>query len=541
MTLSDKTAYRQIIGSLIHEPLLFIEYPDISPRDFVESKLERACFIIIKSLFEAGAKSLSVYEVDKEFEKQKATAAGVQYFNNNGLDYLKNVYQFAEPSNFKMYYTRLKKYSLLYQLNQAHYDISSFYIEDKDIDDPLKANEIQKHCEEASLDDILVEVEGKFNKIRNDFVNDTKKNGDPANNIYELIDTLQKTPNVGPDLEGAIFSAACRGAREGCFFLKSASTNAGKSRTSVFDACRLAYPTRWSHIKGTFINEIDFDEIRQPRKVLFIVTEMDIEEIQTMMLAYLSGVDEAHILTGKYEPGELQRVKFAARIMKAYQGYFLIEEISEPNLVNVEATIKKYATIDGVKYVFFDYIHSTASMMNQFSKNGLREDVILMMMANQLKQIAKDYNVFIFSATQVNAKGMETDGSFKDESCIRGSKAVADKCDMGCVMSRVDSQMWDELLPKLRVAAREGHIDPTYIENPDYRPTHIIDIYKMRRGRYRGIRIWSHIHLGTGYRIDLFMTNANNAPIEFKMDAFQTMDEDMIGNWRDILKEDSYC
>ena len=104
-------------------------------------------------------------------------------------------------------------------------------------------------------------------------------------------------------------------------------------------------------------------------------------------------------------------------------------------------------------------------------------------------------------------------------------------------MSRVDSQMWDELLPKLRVAAREGLIDPTYIENPDYRPTHIIDIYKMRRGRYRGIRIWSHIHLGTGYRIDLFMTNANNAPIEFKMDAFQTMDEDMIGNWRDILKE----
>ena len=539
MTLSDKTAYRQIVGSLMHNLLLFIEYPDINPYDFVEAKVDRACFLVIRSMYEAGAKSLSVYEVDKEFENQKGTAAATQYFSNGGLEYLKNAYEFAEPSNFQMYYNRLKKYSLLYQLKKAHYDISNFYIEDKDADDPLKASEIQKHCEDSSLDDILAEVEGKFNEIRNDFVNGTKRNGDPANSIFELIDNLQKTPNIGPDLEGDIFSSACRGAREGCFFLKSASTNAGKSRTSVFDACRLAYPKRWSHEKGTFIHEINFDEPRQPRKVLFIVTEMDVEEIQTMMLAYLSGVDEAHILTGRYEPGELQRVKFAATIIQEYQGYFLIEEISEPNLVNVEATIKKYATVDGVKYVFFDYIHSTASMMNQFAKNGLREDVILMMMANQLKQIAKDYNVFIFSATQVNAKGMEGDGEFKDESCIRGSKAVADKCDMGCVMSRVDNKIWDELIPKLRPYVREGIIDAKYLEDPDYRPTHIIDIYKMRRGRYRGIRIWSHIHLGTGRRVDLFMTSSNNSPIEWKADTFQTMLEEMIGDWREMIKEEA--
>lgn len=427
MTLSDKTAYRQIVGSLMHNLLLFIEYPDINPYDFVEAKVDRACFLVIRSMYEAGAKSLSVYEVDKEFENQKGTAAAMQYFSNGGLEYLKNAYEFAEPSNFQMYYNRLKKYSLLYQLKKAHYDISNFYIEDKDIDDPLKASEVQKHCEDSDLDDILAEVEGKFNEIRNDFINGTKRNGDPANSIFELIDNLQKIPNIGPDLEGDIFSSACRGAREGCFFLKSASTNAGKSRTSVFDACRLAYPKRWSHEKGTFIHEINFDEPRQPRKVLFIVTEMDVEEIQTMMLAYLSGVDEAHILTGRYEQGELQRVKFAATIMQEYQGYFLIEEISEPNLVNIQSVIKKYATVDQVKYIFFDYIHTTASLVGQFAKNNLREDTVLMLMANQLKQLAKDYNVFIFSATQVNAKGMEGDGEFKDESCIRGSCSCARK------------------------------------------------------------------------------------------------------------------
>ena len=320
--------------------------------------------------------------------------------------------------------------------------------------------------------------------------------------------------------------------------MKSASTNAGKTRTSVFDACRLAYPIRWSHEQEVFIEELSgaTGEFRQPRKVLFIVTEMDKEELQTIMLAYLSGVNEDHILTGKYDLGELSRVKYAAHIIEKYSGYFIIEEISDPNLVNVEATIKKYATIDEVKYVFFDYIHTTASMMSQFSKNGLREDVVLMLMANQLKQIAKDYNVFIFSATQVNAMAMMDDGDFKNEACIRGSKAVADKADMGYVMTRVSEKTWNALLPSLRVAARDGKIDPKIFEDENWKPTHILDIYKMRRGRYKNVRIWSHIHLGTGYRKDIFITTADNQPISI-IDLFDSAWEKPINFWRDEIKE----
>ena len=535
MNLIDRTAYRQIIGSLMHNTLLLLEYPDIEPTDFIETPMARACFHAIRRLYEAGAKQLSIFEIDQEFENNRDTAAANQYFSNGGIEFLTSAYEFAEPSNFNIYYNRVKKYSLLYHLQKAHYDISDYYVNDKDNVDPIKENEIRERLETSTLDDILNSVEGKFNEIKNNFINGKKDKGDPANNIFSLIDSLKEHPDSGPDLEGEIFTNACRGAREGCLFLKSASTNAGKSRTSVFDACRLAYPERWSHERGTFIHELDFDEPRQPRKVLFIVTEMDIEEIQTIMLAYLSGVDEAHILSGRYELDEEERVKYAATIMQKYQGYFLVEAISDPNLINVETTIKKYTIMDKVKYVFFDYIHSTASMMNQFAKNGLREDVILMMMANQLKQIAKDYGVFIFSATQVNAKGMETDGEFKDESCIRGSKAVADKCDMGCVISRVSDEVWNNILPKLRQKAREGRVNADYLEKEDYKPTHIIDIYKMRRGRYRGVRIWSHIHLGTGRRLDLFMTTINGEVINWQMSGYTTMNEEIIGNWHDLI------
>lgn len=895
MTLSDKMAIRQVIGSLMKNPLLFLEYTDIYPTDF-DIKIARICFIVIKKLYEAGAAVLTPIEVEHEIEQYENSAA--IYKKDGGLEFLVKAYEISEPANFDMYYKNLKKYALLRRLKKDNYDISEFYIDDKDIDNPLKAVEIQQHFDSASIEEILNSVEGKYNEIRNEFLNGGKKKGDPAEGIYKLIDDLCKSPNIGPSLEGKIFSSACRGARAGCFFLKSASTSAGKAipnytlipmadgnfkqvkdiqigdyvigddgfptkiigrypqdqpkeiykviladgriaeccedhlwqysyashmkrenrvesvkeilrrtekltfkagkayryriplnkpvqykekelypspyvmgallgdgsfrytnnqkalsfssqdeelvahiakelgcdyyknnannyswtfrkhkksykapdrqnmwveeilknypslwqvksedkfipndyltgsieqrmellrglldtdgnignsgcvrfttiseklknnivqlcyslgliptvsedrrvdkysatgicfnicikapaklkpslfsltrkvkraeqsikdrnryeaveeiaivdiqptgrftemtcftvdneshlflmndfivthntRTSVFDACRLAYPVRWSHNKQTFIEEVDKDGVfREPRKVLFIVTEMDKEELQTIMLAYLSGVDEDHILTGKYELGEMSRVKYAAKIIEKYSGYFIIEEISEPNLTNVEATIKKYVTIDNIKYCFFDYIHSTASMINQFSKNNLGEHTILMMMANQLKQIAKDYNIFIFSATQVNVGAMMDDGEFKNETCIRGSKAVSDKADMGYVMTRVNDKIWNMIQPDLRAACRAGIIDETILNNPDKRPTHILDIYKMRRGRYKNVRIWTNLHLGTGRREDLFMTTSDNQPIGDTIDLFSSAIELPI-EWND--------
>ena len=526
MTLSDTMAYRQVIGCLMYKPLLFLEFPDIRVSDF-DFKPAKVCFNVIKKLYEAGAMALSPLEVDQEIERGGGAAA--QYYKaENGLNFLKDSYEYAQLSNFEVYYKRLKKYSLLRRLQKAHYDISEYFIDDKDVKDPALEAEIIDRLDNAKLEDILNSVEKDYSEIRNDFLNGGRMRGDPAEGINELIEQLRKSPSIGPSLEGKMFSSVCRGARAGCFFLKSSSTSGGKSRTSIFDACHIAYPKRWSHDKQAFIEEIQADGMpRKPQKVLFIVTEMDKEELQTIMLAYLSGVDEDHILTGNYPvPMELHRVKVAAKIMEEYSGYFIIEEISDPNLQNVEATIRKYATVDDVKYVFFDYIHSTASMIGQFSKNNIREDVILMMMANQLKQLAKDYNLFIFSATQVNALAMGDDEmEFKDEKSIRGAKAIADKADMGYVMTRVSEKGWNSVLATLNKAVREGTIDTSAIEN---RPTHVLDIYKMRRGRYKMIRIWCNIHLGTGERKDLFITTADNQPIKEPLDLFSSASERVI-------------
>ena len=516
----------------MHNPLLFLEYQDLAPNDFDDS-LAQKCMGVIKYLYKQGARTLTPAEVDQEFGRRERIYHS--YEKEGGLDYLKDAYENAAVNNFDYFYRRAKKYALLRELKEKKYDISDFYIDDKENNDPLKETKALERFNDATIESILNSVEGKYNEIRNEFLQGGKMKGDPAEGIFELIDKLKKSPDIGPDLEGKLFNFACRGARQGCFFLKSASTNAGKTRTSVFDACKLAYPIKWSHERKTFIKQTSIvtGECFQPRKVLFIVTEMDKEELQTIMLAYLSGVDEDNILKGKYGPGEEDRVRYAGLIMETYKGYFIIEEISEPNLINVEATVKKYATLDNVKYVFFDYIHTTASMMNQFAKNNLREDSILMMMANQLKQIAKDYNVFIFSATQVNQMAMSDDGEFKNEMCIRGAKSIADKCDMGYVMTRISEATWQKLLPNFRVAARDGTIDESFLK-AENKPTHIIDIYKMRRGRFKNVRIWINLHLGTGYRKDLFITDANNCPITTKLEV-DSVSYELPVNWeRDL-------
>ena len=533
MTLSNINTYKQVIGCLMQQPSLLLEYNDITPKDF---DLKSARFIVatIWTLYNAGAVELTPQEIDIALSERPGSY--LTYQQEHGLEFLKESYYMANPANMKRYYNDLKKYSLLRRLHQEKYDISEYYIDDKDVENPAQEMKIREQLENATLEDILNTVESKYNVIRNDYLNGGHLKGDAAEGIEELIEDLKTSPSVGPSLEGEIFSTVCRGARKGCFYLKSSSSGSGKTRTAIFDACHIAFPERWDYDQECFIEEVTAEgEFRQPRKTLFIVTEMDKEELQTIMLAYLSGVNEDHILTGNYDYKEYERVKYAAKIMEKYREYFIIEAISEPNLVNIQATIKKYATLERIKYCFFDYIHSTASMISQFARNNVREDVVLMLLANQLKQLAKDYGIFIFSATQVNMAAMDDDGSFKNEMSIRASKAIVDKADVGFVMTKIGPKTWDSIVPTLRVASRDGRLDVRYIDDEMYRPTHILDVYKMRRGRYKNVRIWINLDLGTGHRRDLFMTTADNYPLSVPMDIFEDAIYQKIEDWSERI------
>ena len=137
------------------------------------------------------------------------------------------------------------------------------------------------------------------------------------------------------------------------------------------------------------------------------------------------------------------------------------------------------------------------------------------MLSTALKDLAVEMDLFIMSSTQTNAKSEENNG-IKNESVIRGARSIIDKCDIACVASRVTKE--EEELLKIP------------IEEIGIIPNQVLDVYKVRRGRYTNIRIWSYMDLGTCRKRDLFVTDEKGRRIEgFKVIEFLFMeDEDSI-------------
>ena len=54
----------------------------------------------------------------------------------------------------------------------------------------------------------------------------------------------------------------------------------------------------------------------------------------------------------------------------------------------------------------------------------LREDNILFMLSNKMKDICNKYGVFIMSATQLNGQWAESETP--DQNLLRGAKSIAD-------------------------------------------------------------------------------------------------------------------
>ena len=108
-------------------------------------------------------------------------------------------------------------------------------------------------------------------------------------------------------------------------------------------------------------------------------------------------------------------------------------------------------------------------------------------------------NLFVMSSTQTNAKSDEQKG-LKDESVIRGSRAIIDKADLAAVISRVTKEDLDML--------------NDVINDIGIIPNQVMDIYKNRRGRYTNVKIWSNVDLGTCRKVDVVVTDERYRPIE---------------------------
>lgn len=482
----DISAIIQVIGCIYQNPsLLDNENYFFNEEDFTED-FHKILFGSMFNLHQLGTKNININTIE-DYLKNRPKSLAI-YKANKGAEYLQKISENVQLSTFEYYYQKMKKMTLLRMYNNAGMDLSWLYDIDNILD--VKKKQAQEDwLDNTPLEDIADIIDRKITEIRLKYVDDSNEDFCQAgDNIIELIDSLQQRPELGYPMFGPLINTITRGARLKKFYLRSAATGVGKTRAMIADACSIACDEIYDKAKGEWI----LNGTKEP--TIFITTEQEVDEIQTMMLAFLSDVDENHIIYNEYCVGELDRVIYAANLIKKCPIY--IKKLPDFSLKDIENTIKYSINEWGVRYVFFDYLHTSMKILTEVTSKtgikGLREDNVLFMISIRLKDICNEYGVFIMTATQLNADYITAQQY--DQNLLRGAKSIADKIDLGMIMLQT-SQEDKEALKE--IVKRGGFEEPAIK----------MSVYKNRRGQYKDVLLWCKENRATCKIIPMFVTD----------------------------------
>lgn len=461
---------------------------NLQPSDF-ESRFERYIFIAILNSYSNGAQSLSEIDIDNYLMEHKDQYLLFQ--QNNGISYLQDALDMSTPENFEYYYNRIKKFNCLKDLKKSGFDISEFY-EENELNP--RQFEINQRFETLKPKDIFDGLKRKIYKVEGEYTEgDASITTDVSVGIDELLEKLKNSPDAGARFQGKYFNTVTRGARKGKYYIVSFPSGGGKTRLLLGEACYLAFPMRFSW------ETMEWKITGNAEKTLFIATEQAKEEIQTMVVAYLTGINEDVILYGHFTKEQQTIIDQAKEVIKKYKNNLMIVQIPMPSVEIVKSVIRQNCIVNDTKNVFFDYIFSNPALLNEFRDLRIREDVALLMLSTALKDLAVEQDVFMMSATQLNSSQDTNEKGIKNQNSIRGSKSIVDKADIAMIGGLVPDDQRDQIAPYV---AKYGM------------PTQVYDVYKVRRGKWTNLKIWSNVDLGTCRRSDVFVTDSNIKEIE---------------------------
>lgn len=517
--LYDKRSITAAFGCLLKQPTLLDEY-NLDVEDFECEKFYRIMFNTILSLFNMGAQMMTGYDIDSYVSK--FPEAYRIFEDNNGLDFCDTCVTLAEISNFSYYHERIKKFSLLRYYNKQGFNIKPIY-------DPEVIEPTQQALQEQRLDNLsITEIIDKLENMMVSYprmkyaINTISQGASAGKNLLALKEKLKETPEIGAPFQSGVYNSVSRGARFGKLYLNSSNSGGGKSRLAMADVCTFAVPWYYDTKVGGWFHT----GMSEPS--LYISTELEIDELQTLIISFISGVNESHILDGKYEPGEEERVDKAIEYIT--EAPLFLEVIHDFGIEDIKNIIKRYRREKGCRFVAFDYIHMSIKLISEVASASkgmkLREDQVLFMFMDMLKNLAGELNIFIETMTQLN--GTYKDSAIKDETMLRGSKSCADRIDIGTITLPPSRQDLVDIKPIL----------DKMINMP--KPNLVRHIYKVRRGKLSKIRIWMYADLGTCRTSDLFVTNNDNELIKMSVVEPTYEDAEKIIEEQSVSIEEAY-
>lgn len=459
----------------------------LEPGDFTQ-QLDKFIFSAIYNLYINGAEKIHAADIDNYLQQNSLAKQLME--KENGLSLLQDCEIESEVSNFNYYYNKLKKFNLVRELQLSKDDIDEIYCED--ILNERYA-EINNRFERMNAVDVVNMLKSKIANIENRYVlNNIAEESRPSDSIRQRVKEWKEKPEIGCMLQGEIFNTITRGGRKGKLYIRSAGSGVGKTRSMVGDACHIAYPLRFDPKVGKWVSTGSCE------KVLYVMTEQDTEEIDTMIMAYLTGYNEDIFTYGTFDEND-PRIQTAMDIMERYADNMNYAKVSDPCSSVIKNLFRRRNLQDGIENFFYDYIFSSPAMLDEYRDLKIREDVALRMFTTTLKNLAVELNAFILTSTQLSNDD-DPKGGFKDFRNVQGSKAIVNLADFACIMSR----------PSIEEINQVAEFKKSF----GFTPNLVTDVYKNRRGRWNMVRIWSVHDLGTCRKHDLFITTANMKSVD---------------------------
>ena len=484
MSVYDSQAVRLCLGAMLIKPSFALsdKFP-LTKQDFEPQIFHLRLYQAITALAKRGAQSISAMDCYTLCQNNSEVK---RVFDDNSLtDFIDTIKQIVSVDNFELYWTGVRKATLLREYAKAGFDISRF------------EGEPEKH----GIQEILDYYDGLAINIRKQFYQDKSTHELRAGDGFEEIKERFKTePAFGATTFSRYLNTAARGWQQGQLTMHGAVSGSGKTGVALYNAALVACPELWDDDAGCYRPNPCY----QHKAALFIQYELnDQEELTPKLIGSISGVPTYHLLNGNYDDGEEERVDRAIEILHDSNIYF----VTMPSFTNdkLKACIKEYATLHDVGYVVFDYVSQQSTVSSDIAKkNGVatRSDQVLSDIVSNLKDIAVENNVAILTFCQTNAN--VNNQEILDAGCLAGSRAMQDKLDVGGI-----------IMPLRR---QEKEVADMMIENASYqgeRPNRIVHLFKVRFGnQIQHLKIWGKLDLNTGRWTDCWCTDADNKPYD---------------------------
>lgn len=488
----------RLLGCLIQDPTLCLnEKVRLNKEEFEPCKFHQILFISIYNMACNDYKSISLMDLN-EFLKPYEAQYQV-YLDNNGDSYISTIIELTDEDNFDGYYKDFKKLSCLRTYNDNNYPIKEFW--DFEKSDESNLENINKYTTEDIVnyfDSIQVEIRRSFS------VNGVKEEYKAGTDFMESKERFKEEPLIGNSFQSEYLNDIYRGMYG--FLIRVAKSGGGKSILSLSDLCKTTIKEYYDFKEKKFVKNKS-----RKGKGLFINTELDLrEELDPIIIAWISGVPRSHIIDGKYEDGEEERVNIANDILLD-SGLYIVDD-PEFTTKSLVSTIKDYSLNKDVKTVCFDYIQNNGFVAKELSsetKVPQREDMVLLALTDRLKQVQRECRVSLLSSVQTN--GQEDNMEFPTEAVLAGGKSQVRKTDgTMCMLPPTKKE-----LAQLDVAINKWNMqnNKNAFGNTVY-PNNVTHIIKGRGSKYpKNIKVFQYVDLSNGRIIDMFCTDKFNNPI----------------------------